>query len=228
MTLSALYSYYSQHLERHWIMKDSNVLSLFYFVKKNNFKNILDLGTGIGVSSAVVALANKESGKNDFTIDTIENFEKCYELAQKLLPEELKPYVKFHRVDTEVWNNPNIPYQFFSTFKELPGKEYDLIIVDGPGPWLENDDMIDLPNGDLMKMLIANKVKPGAFVFIDGRINFFKTIDRYYSDNFYILEEQNKNCNILEKKDNELKFHDSKKENLIYGGYFSEYGEKKS
>lgn len=120
-------------------MKERNVHVLYDFVKKNDFKRILDLGTGIGLSAATIALALKNNESNDFEIHTVEQNEKCYKIAQKIMPEELKMNIQFHHIKATIWMNPDIPFQSFSIYEYLPEGEYDLIINDGSGPFLMSE-----------------------------------------------------------------------------------------
>lgn len=213
-----------------WIMEEFNVKALYTFVRKGNFKNILDLGTGIGMSTATIALAQKDKGYDDYVIHTVEQTQKCYKLAQQLIPEELRKNIVFHQIDPIIWNNPQIPYQPLSIFKELPPIPeggWDLVVVDGPGPFLENNHYIDFPNGDVMKMLIQNELKAGVKIFFDGRLQSLKIIERFYSENFLLLDKMNNEYNILERKDNDILFEDITKLQLTHLGYFN-YGEPKT
>ena|SRR3990167_10708299 len=219
MNLKSLYSFFASQKEATWIMQPDNVRRLFDFVKRNPIKKVLSLGTGIGCSDAVISLALKERGI-DYQIDTLEPFQKCIDLAQKLIPDELKTNIRFHKIDPVVWNNEKIPYQYFSNFKEIPEGDYDLILVDGPGHFLEGENYLELPNGDVMKMLIEGKIKPGTLCIWDGRLNSLKPLERYYGDNFYLIQPSKGDLTILEKKSGDVIFRDEKKDTMKQAGYF--------
>ncbi len=206
-------------------MHEYNARKLYDLILENDIKNVLDLGTGIGASAAIMALALKTKGV-DFKIITIEQSQKCFDLAQDLMPEELKQYVEFHLIDPVMWDNKSIPYDFFSIFTKLPENQWDFIVVDGPGPFLQEEWYLDFANGDIMKMLVEGKLIKGSKIFFDGRLNALRALERYYSDNFYLLNPVNNEYNILEVKDSTPKFFDTKKEAMKQKGYFEKYDRK--
>lgn len=221
MNFKSLYNTFARHPEGFWIMKLDNAKALYDFVKNNDIKNVLDLGTGIGCSTAIVALALKEKGV-DHIIHTIEQDEKCMDIAIDLIPQELKTNIKFHLRDVEVWNTEKIPYLHFSNFPDIPEVEggYDLIITDGPGPFLDKQgNYIDLENGDVIKMMFEDKIKRGSFLFYDGRLRALGHLERYFGANFYILNASGR-CHIVERKNNDVYFGDLKKELIAREGYF--------
>lgn len=228
MTVKALHNYFAQHPEAFWIMRWPNAQTLYNFVKKEKPKKILDLGTGIGVSSAIMALAMKDAGVEEYEIHTVEQTEKCFKLAQELIPEDLRQNIKFYRFDPVIWYNSDIPYQSFSTFKELPEGDWDLIINDGPGPFLENGHYLDFNNGDVMKMLVEGKLKVGVKIFFDGRISTLRSIERYYDKNFYLCNTPNREYNIIEKKDVPLQFRDVMKDDMEKAGYLKAYAKEEN
>lgn len=139
MNLKSIYNLYAQHPEGSWVTHPENARELHRFVKEHDVKNILELGTGIGLSTAVMAYALHEKGEGGM-IHTVEQTEKCYKLAQELLPEELKPYVTFHKSDVKIWQTDYIPYQYFSIFETLPDVDFDFVLVDGSGPFVVSSD----------------------------------------------------------------------------------------
>lgn len=207
----ALYGLFANHPEGAWIMVPDNARDLYNLVKLHPIKNVLDLGTGIGTSAAMIALALKDKGEKG-VIHTVEQFKKCYDLAQQLIPEDLQEYIKFHLVDPEPWTTDLIPHTTFSTFKELPDEKWDLICVDGPGPFVENGQLIDLPNGDVIKLLLKDKIAPGTIITWDGRLVAFRTLERYFGDNFYLTHPAvgSSDFNILERKNTPPIFSDYK------------------
>ena len=225
MKLQSIYSYFANHPEADWIIDWPKARLLYNYVKEHPVKKILDLGTGIGATAAIFALAMKNKGEENYEIHTVEQFQKCYDLAQKLIPDELKEHTKFYLASPIVWNEERIPYQYFSIFEKLPDFEPDLILVDGPGPWADEEGhYIDLPNGDVMKMLLEGKLKKGQLIAWDGRIQAGKLLERFFSENFYLaFSGEGTNFRILEVKDPEAKFLDDMFEGIKMGSnYFKE------
>ena len=224
MQLSSLYQYFASHPEADWIIDWHKARYLYNYVKEHpEVKRVLDLGTGIGATAAIVALALKNKGEQDYEIHTVEQFQKCYDLAQKLIPNELKEHTTFHLSKPIVWNEERIPYHYFSIFEKLPEGDFDLVLVDGPGPWEADGHYIDLPNGDVMKMLIEGKLKTGNLIAWDGRIQAGKLLERFFSENFYLaFSGEGTNFRILEVKEPEAKFLDDEFEGIKMGGYFKE------
>lgn len=196
-----------------------NALRLTQFVKGRNIKNVLELGTGIGCSASVLALALPEA-----KIHTVEQFDKCIKIANDLIPVELKKNITIYKSDVVVWQTPENPYQNLMNFKDIPVNDYDLILVDGPGPFLEDGKLIELPNGDVFKLLIEGKIKPGAVVVWDKRLLALSIIERYYSDNFYLVKplKDTRLLNFLERKDNPLQRNDTRQRSMERMGYFKD------
>lgn len=224
MKLESLYKIFAKGKDGYWIMEPANANLIYNFIKKHPIKRVLDLGTGIGTSAAVIALALKDKGETDYHIDSVEQFDKCVKLANKLIPEELKEHLTIHKSEAEVWQTPNIPYQYFSTYETLPEGDWDLIVNDGPGPFMVDGHHIDVPNGTITKLLEQGKIKSGAFVAWDGRLHMLKVLERYYSQNFFLYRpaQRGDDLNILERKDNPLTFFDDKLEELRLASYYEE------
>jgi len=212
MNFKSLYNLFRSHPEGNWIVKPYNAETLYNLIKSNPVKKILDLGTGIGLSASTIALAMEEKKEPDYEIHTVEQKEKCHRLAQELVPEELKKNIKFYLSKFTIWQTDKIPYQYFSTYESLPENDYDFILVDGPGPEPIDGNFIDLPpNGDIIKLLLEDKIKPKTLVFFDGRIQSIRIVERYFSDNFYLILSD-PDYNVLERKDNPVNLNDSKLE----------------
>jgi len=224
MEASSLYKHFAQSKHGQWIMIWPNAQALYKFVLSHDVKNVLDLGTGIGASAAMVALALKEKGV-EHHIDTIEQYNKCIKIATDLIPKELQENMTIHKANVKVWNTPEIPHNNFSIYSSLPNKKYDLIINDGPGPFLEKDKLVDLPNGTIHKLLLEGKLKTGSFIVYDGRITSLRNLERYYGNNFFLVQmPQNPgdDFHALERKDNPVQYEDDTLENMKLAGYFDE------
>ena len=220
LNLQNLYNYYASHPESSWITNPDNAPSLYKFVQKNNPKKILDLGTGIGCTAAIISLALKSKKIEDFEIHTVEQFQKCVDIAQKIIPKILKENITFHLTEAVPWSTEHIPYHYFNTYKKLPKIDWDFIFVDGPGGFTENEKYVDVPRGDVIKMLLDDDIKPGTFVTFDRSIPTLKIVERYFSDNFYFIPTENTVFNVLERKDNKVKCVDEAFEAMKKYGYF--------
>ena len=230
MQLKNLYNHFASHKESQWIMKAPNAQALYQFVKEHKIKKVLDLGTGIGFSSAIIALALKDKGETDYHIDTVEQFDKCITIAKKMIPDELQKNITFHKSEAVVWQTDKIPYQVFSIYETLPEGDYDLICNDGPSPMLLDGHFIDLSNATITKMLLEDKLKAGTFVVWDGRFHMLAILERYFADNFYLARpaQRGDGLNILEKKDTPVIFKDSKLEAMKQFTYFKDENTKSS
>lgn len=142
MTLKSLYEYFKLNPESTWIMRWENAVNLYNFIKENNIHKVLDLGTGIGFSAAVAAMAFHDKGETDWHIDSVEQYDKCIKIANKLIPEEFLKGISIHKSEPEAIQIEGILYQYFSVYKELPEQPeggWDLICNDGPSPFLINN-----------------------------------------------------------------------------------------
>lgn len=90
------------------IVRDETILYIARIIKDNDFKTVLEIGTGYGYSANF--LCNKING---LKIDTIEKNIKNFEIAC-LFPHK------------------NISYILGSAFEWEASKKYDLIFIDGP------------------------------------------------------------------------------------------------
>lgn len=222
--LKNLYNIFASHPEGQWIMEPQNAQLIYQFIQKNPIKKVLDLGTGIGCSAAIIAQALTDKGETDWHIDTLDQFDKCINLAKALIPQELQKNITFHRIDAKLWETDKILYQKFSLYETIPAGEYDLIINDGPSPWAENDQWIDFPNATITKMLLEDRIKPGTFVAWDGRQHMLKYLERFFADNFYLARpaQRGDDLNILERKDNPVICKDMMFEEMKKSSYFNE------
>lgn len=224
MTLKALYNSFAIRKEANWIMKPQNAQLLYLFVKRHNIKRVLDLGTGIGVSAAVIALALKDKGETDYHIDSMEQDEKCIAIANDFIPDELKTNLTIHHAQPVIWENSATPFRYFSIFESLPEGPYDLIINDGPGPFLKDGVLVDIPNGTVTKMLLEEKIPKGTYVLWDGRIAMLGILERYYGDNFYLVNPADQaDLTVLERKEGAVVFRDELYDAMKSLGYFDAY-----
>lgn len=214
MELQQLYKYFSSHPEGKWIMQWQNAVELYNYIKEKPVKRILALGTGIGLSDAVIALAMKDKGETDYRIDSMEQYDKCVLLAKQIIPKELSEHITIHKSDVEVWSNEKMPYHHFSIYSTLPEGEYDLIINDGPAPFMAGEHYIDLPNGTIHKMLLEDKLKAGTCIIYDGRVASLRLIERFFGDNFFLtrVPSGGNDFSVIERKNNPPALKDEKLE----------------
>jgi len=213
MNVETLYRHFLSSPESTWTMKYPNAVDLYNFIMEHPVKKVLGFGTGVGLSDSVIALAWRDKGEKDGKIISLEQFDKCIKLAEELIPEELKKYIEIKKSDVSIWTSDKLPYTYYSIYKEVPEGDWDVIVNDGPSPFLDKDgNFLDLPNGTIHKMTMENKIKPNCFVVYDGRIASLKNLERFFSDNFYLyhVPQRGSNFTILQRKNNPLSLKDSK------------------
>jgi hypothetical protein len=104
------------------------------------------------------------------TITSIEQFEKCIDIAKRITPPNILKKINFVYSEAYAFKNNRIsPYQYFSGYKNLPLQNAPLyfVVIDGPGYWLENNQLVKLPNGDIINLL--PHLATGCKIYIDGR-----------------------------------------------------------
>ncbi len=179
-----LYDSFRHRRGGKWVMGYHDWKRLDKLIKTHQPKMILELGTGIGGSTACMARALQ--GKA--LIHTVEQLDKCVRLAQELIPKEYISSIRFYRADIKIVNFPEIPYHYFIQYEKLPEGEWDLIVVDGPWLKFENNKLVDLPASDILA--IFPKIKKGCLIYLDGRVRLKSIIKRYYSAYLDVEEEE--------------------------------------
>ena len=81
--LRRMYSQFKKYPESQWIIGKDDALNLYKLILKNKPQKILECGTGIGASTAVMALALKKLGAGN--IISLEQSQKCAEIAKSLI-----------------------------------------------------------------------------------------------------------------------------------------------
>jgi hypothetical protein len=109
-------------------------------------------------------------------IYTVEQNQKCIDIAKKLIPATLQERIYFRKADPVIVTVPQVnPLVHFSMFNDFDWHNYDFIFVDGPSPvktkvnvggkyW---ETLADLPNGDIINLL--PKMAEGTIIYVDGR-----------------------------------------------------------
>lgn len=215
--LRELYTSFTKSPEASWIMSWSNAVDLYNFITQNPIKKVLGLGTGVGLSDAVIALAWKDKGEKEGKLITVEQYDKCIKLAKELIPKELQSYIEFFKTEPTIWANDKIPYLYFSIYKDLPEGEFDLIVNDGPGPFVDkNGYYVDLPNGTVHKLTLEDRIKPGTYIIYDGRISSINLLERYFDKCYYLCKVSKIGSDffLLQRKSSPVEVSDVKYESM--------------
>ena len=202
--LSLIFATFKQSPESRWSVEADDVLRLYRLVIRHQPEHILEFGTGIGLSTAAMALALDRLGRGlpdqlaslklgrsrqAGRLTTIEQDQKCLELAKHLIPPELQSPIRFLRADPEVFQIPAISrWLYFCGYAWRPEPEtkFDFVLVDGPAGWYRAGELVSLQSGEVIRVLPF--LRPGALVYIDGRRSLVKTLKRYLG-NYLILHE---------------------------------------
>lgn len=208
--LARVYAIFKNSPEGEWIIGKNDAAKLYELIKTYAPQNILELGGGIGASAAIMALAACHG-----VVTSVEQFQKCIDIAQKITPHELLKKINFIYSEARAFKDDRIsPYQYFSGYKNLPVQNgpFDFVIIDGPGYWLEDGKLVKLPNGDIINLL--PHLAAGCKIYIDGRkqaVGIYKRFLRSYLS----LMVENKQYAIFERTSeklddmNEIKIEDA-------------------
>lgn len=219
--LKALYDRYKTASGARWICGYDDFLNVFSYIRAFKVKNVLELGTGIGAMTAAMGYALPEDGR----INTVEAYEKCMNQASLLLPAELKERVTLHvREPYPKLHQELGDFHFFSNFENEDGwltsmaKECDLLVIDGPGPFLHDGKVVDLPNGDIFSLLAF--LKKGTLIYVDGRKKMLDLLRRHYAHcvNYITFDEKH---TLLGRTESPAIPRDYLEESLRREGYFS-------
>ena len=113
--LKEVYMKFRNSPESGWIIGPQEAVVLYDFIRKEQPKNVLELGGGIGASAAVAAAAI-EKGK----ITSLEQNQKCIKIAGELVPQYLKNKIMFIFSGVHAFKCDKIsPYLYFSGYKNL-------------------------------------------------------------------------------------------------------------
>ena len=133
--LENLWLKFFNHPQGKWIMKLPEATRLYELIKQYQPQQVLELGTGIGCSTAIMA-----SALDNGHIMTIDQSQKCIELAKQLIPFELKQNITFeYSPATVVKPITDIdPFHGWSAYMSFSWIDWDFVVIDGPGPlWLQ-------------------------------------------------------------------------------------------
>ncbi|KKT41773.1 hypothetical protein A2W54_00750 [Candidatus Giovannonibacteria bacterium RIFCSPHIGHO2_02_43_13] len=199
--LRNLHKLFSEDTESRWIIGKKDALRIYQLVRENNPKNIIELGLGIGAGAAIIAMASS----SDAQITSLEQYQKCIDIAERIFPRELRNKVKFVFSPACVFQNSKISkYLYFSGYRNFPlsaDVKYDFVVIDGPGAFMEGNEFVKLPNGDLINLLPY--LKFGCKIFCDGRKKQVEIYERYLSDYVKIVERE-QNYTVFERTEKAL------------------------
>ena len=156
----------------------SGVLDLYFLrriIKIKNPKMVLELGSGIGISSEAILDQIAIESK----LVTVENNKSCL----KLLNDRLKNYNKnYEIIESEVVvskDKINIETMIYKISKTLDFSKFDLIYIDGPSWTFDEDNKFisGIPRGDIF--YFYDKIKKGTIIVLDGSKITRKQIHRF-------------------------------------------------
>ena len=217
--LKELYDIFQRSPHGRWIVDFGDYEKLHDLIQSRKPKQILEIGTGIGAATALLAKYS------DAQIDTVEQFEKCITIAKDLIPLELQSRINFYQSPCEVFQMEGIPFVFLQRHLTLPVGDYDLVVIDGPGPYKdETGYLVDLPGGDFISFIYTTK--PGTIFYVDGRKAMVSLMDRFFSRYLALVDNQAKHAlfmrtsaEVPEDRD-KLELIDKREDWLRKRGYF--------
>lgn len=217
----------------NWIMKVKETLRLHETIKALQPKHILELGTGIGCSTEIMAFSSPQA-----SIYTVESNPKCIEVAKALISSTLQERIYFKHCDVNIGRQYEVnPFQDVMVYTPYDWRDYDFIFIDGPGPMMVTTKhpvtkqsfkvLAELPGGDLINLL--PKIKEGAIIYVDKRQIMCNLFIRHFS-NYLDIVERNKDgviYTVFKRNGKSLKadLSDFENSDLSYdslqkGGYF--------
>lgn len=216
-----------------WITKVEEAVKLHENLKKYNPKHILELGTGIGCSTEIMAFTCPEA-----SIYTVEQSQKCIDTAKILIGEKMQEQIYFRKANAGV-TNPIYevnPFQHWLAYDDYDWRNPDFIFVDGPGPIMTEKMnpktgeiwkcLADLPGADVIYLL--PRMKEGTIVYIDHR-KLMVMVYRRHLGHYLELVEDTKEYTVFKRNavplQNDLSDFvnkDTAYQNLLKNGYFDE------
>ncbi|HEY4523174.1 MAG TPA: hypothetical protein VJK73_02255 [Candidatus Paceibacterota bacterium] len=222
--LAALYARYHASPEGKWTIGTDDLVNLYQFVRTHERTNILELGMGVGLSTASMALALKHSGGRGH-ITALEQTTKCIPIARELLPSELAPFVTMVEAPPHAFHIPGVSrYHYYCGYDWTPppGTRFDMVFLDGPTGWLEEGMLVSPDNADLYHFLPY--LAPGCLIYVDGRRGSVKMVERYLGQYLEVIERDSEYTVLRVKVPvatlRDIQIHDTKLEPLKGIVYF--------
>ena len=198
-----------------WTIDGNDAQNIARYCIETKPKKILDLGTGIGTSAAIAKYAAPEA-----TVTSIEQFNRVAFLAKQNVAKVGLDVEILHR-EPETFTLEEMPGHTFSGFQNLPEGPWDMVIIDGPGPFKNKEGvLVEYPNGDIFR--IMNNINKGATIYVDGRKDAVKLIKRYLSG-FLRLQHETPSATVFVRNEvpyEQGKVVDSLLKALIEQNYF--------
>ena len=181
-----VYQRYARHPESREIVSRLDAAVIYHLIRKHRPNHCMDLGCGLGTTTAVAAMAMEDNGVGQVT--SLEQLDWMTELAWAMLPDGCKGRVEILHRELEIREYFGEKWACYRFSPEKP--DIDFVVVDGPYGTREDasGNSILLPNGDLLEFLPF--LKPGCRVFIDGRLFNVAAYRRYLGDKFRIRQSR--------------------------------------
>jgi hypothetical protein len=170
-----LWQKFANHPEAKWIVSLNDAYNLARFAIEYKPKRVLDLGTGIGASAAIIKKAYSEAD-----VWSVEQFIKCCDIANELLKSE-NLEVNVRHSEPTVFKVDGIRDEM-AGYSQLPEGNWDMVVIDGPGPFEYEGQLINSATsacGDIFKLV--DKINPHGIVYVDGRQSTVNMIQRFLS-----------------------------------------------
>lgn len=174
--------------ESRWSVAEDDLLRLYRLVRRQKPRHILEFGTGLGRSTAAMALALRENGGGRIT--TLEQLPRLIEVARTLIPPELQASIRFVHAAPRAFQLPQVSdWLYFCGYDWEPAADetFDFVFVDGPAGWLAGGKLVSLDPGDVFRLM--PHFPPGGIIYIDGRRSTVKKLKRYLSRYLRLVEQ---------------------------------------
>jgi predicted O-methyltransferase YrrM len=167
--------------EARWVLGLDDAVRLDKIIKKYNVKKILELGMGIGQGTLGMAWSLPSEGH----IDSVEQYDKCINIAKSTIPHEYLEKITIYKSDVEAVEL--FKYIYGLCYKDIPEGDYDLIVIDGPASFMENNYFVMGLRGDILRMI--EDLKDGTLIYFDTSKSTVKLLKRFYTHYLIPLEE---------------------------------------
>ncbi len=201
--LRRVYSIFENSPQGKWIIGKNDVLNLYKLILETKPAKVLELGTGIGAGTAVIAMALNQLGRG--SIISLEQSPEIIEIAQQLIEQPLKERLQIVCAKPVIFKIEKLSkWKYFSGYDWLPANSdiFDFVVIDGPGRWLQDGELIKLDNGDIVRFLPY--FAKGCKIYIDGRRATVEIIKRYLSKYFIVLNDTPV-FTLLEKNERQIR-----------------------
>lgn len=232
--IESMWLKFSNNSQGSWITKVPECIKLHEYLAKLQPKHILELGTGIGCSTEIMAFSCPNT-----SIYTIEQNPKCIAIAKTLIAERLQQQIYFRHAKVAALKpiyevSPFVHFLAYHT--PFDWRNYDFIFVDGPGPIMakmKNPDngevwevLAELPGADVI--LLLPRMNEGTIVYIDKRKQMVMLYKRHLAHYLELVDDARgytifrRNAKPLKLDLSDFQNSDSTYMDLKSNGYFEE------